>query len=50
MDENDWISFLDEMEIAIQEMSNDIQIGIENGHSIDDQFNLLRKVLKAHKN
>ena len=50
MDEDDWIMFLDELEkqsgASIQSLSNDLQAGLKNGHSIEKQFELVRVVLK----
>jgi len=50
MDEDDWKMFLDELEkqsgTSIQSLSKDLQVGLENGHSIKKQFDLVRVVLK----
>ena len=50
MDEDDWAMFLDELEkqsgASIQSLSNDLQVGLKNGHSIEKQFELIRVVLK----
>jgi len=50
MDEDDWAMFLDELEkqsgASIQSLSNDLQVGLKNGHSIEKQFELVRVVLK----
>ena len=50
MDEDDWVMFLDELEkqsgASIQSLSNDLQVGLKNGHSIEKQFELVRVVLK----
>jgi hypothetical protein len=50
MDENDWLMFLEALEtqsgVSIQSLSNDLQVGLKNGHSIEKQFELLRTVLK----
>lgn len=51
MDENDWSMFLEELEtqsgVSIQMLSNDLQIGLKNGHSIENQFKLIKTVLKT---
>ena len=50
MDENDWIMFLEVLEtqsgVSVQSLSNDLQVGLKNGHSIEKQFELVRTVLK----
>lgn len=50
MDDNDWLMFLEELEtqsgISVQSLSNDLQMGLKNGHSIEKQFELVRTVLK----
>jgi hypothetical protein len=50
MDEDDWVMFLDELEkqsgASIQSLSNDLQVGLKNGYSIEKQFELARAVLK----
>ena len=50
MDENDWLMFLEELEtqsgVSVQSLSNDLQVGLKNGHSIEKQFELVRTVLK----
>jgi hypothetical protein len=50
MDENDWLIFLEELEaqsgVSVQSLSNDLQVGLKNGHSIEKQFELVRTVLK----
>ena len=50
MDEDDWKMFLYELEkqsgTSIQSLSKDLQVGLENGHSIEKQFDLVRVVLK----
>ena len=50
MDEDDWVMFLDELEkqsgASIKSLSNDLQVGLKNGHSIEKQFELVRVVLK----
>jgi hypothetical protein len=46
MDENDWQMFLEETNISIENLSNDLQIGLKNGYSIQGQFDLVRVVLK----
>lgn len=46
MDDNDWLMFLEELEtqsgVSVQSLSNDLQVGLKNGHSIEKQFELLR--------
>ncbi len=50
MDDKDWSMFLEELEtqsgVSIQSLSNDLQVGLKNGHSIEKQFELVRTVLK----
>jgi hypothetical protein len=50
MDDNDWLMFLEALEtqsgISVQSLSNDLQVGLKNGHSIEKQFELVRAVLK----
>ena len=50
MDENDWLMFLEALEtqsgVSIKSLSNDLQVGLKNGHSIEKQFELVRTVLK----
>jgi hypothetical protein len=50
MDDDDWKMFLDELKkhsgASIQSLSKDLQVGLENGHSIENQFDLVRAVLK----
>ena len=50
MDENDWSMFLEAIEtqsgVSVQSLSNDLQVGLKNGHSIEEQFELVRTVLK----
>lgn len=50
MDENDWSMFLEALEtqsgVSIKSLSNDLQVGLQNGHSIEKQFELIRTVLK----
>ena len=50
MDENDWSMFLEALEtqsgVTIKSLSNDLQVGLQNGHSIEKQFELVRTVLK----
>ena len=50
MDENDWSMFLEAIEtqsgVSVQSLSNDLQVGLKNGHSIEKQFELVRTVLK----
>lgn len=50
MDENDWSMFLEALEtqsgVSIKSLSNDLQVGLQNGHSIEKQFELVRTVLK----
>jgi hypothetical protein len=49
MDDNDWSIFLEELEtqsgMSIQSLSNDLQVGLNNGHSIEKQFELVRLFL-----
>ena len=53
MDENDWSMFLEALErqfgVSVQSLSNDLQVGLKNGHSIENQFDLVRTVLKNGK-
>lgn len=46
MDENDWLMFLEALEtqsgVSIKSLSNDLQVGLKNGHSIEKQFELVR--------
>jgi hypothetical protein len=50
MDENDWSMFLEALEtqsgVSIKSLSNDLQVGLQNDHSIEKQFELVRTVLK----
>lgn len=50
MDEDDWSMFLEALEtqsgVSVQSLSNDLQVGLKNGHSIEKQFALVRTVLK----
>jgi hypothetical protein len=50
MDAKDWSMFLEELGtqsgVSIQSLSNDLQVGLKNGHSIEKQFELVRTVLK----
>ena len=50
MDENDWSMFLEALEtqsgVSINSLSNDLQVGLKNGHSIEKQFELVRTVLE----
>lgn len=50
MDDNDWLMFLEALEtesgISVQSLSNDLQVGLKNGHSIEKQFESIRTVLK----
>ena len=50
MDDNDWLMFLEALEtqlgVSVQSLSNDFQVGLKNGHSIEKQFELVRTVLK----
>ena len=54
MDDDDWEFFLEELEkqtgVSIRSLSNDLQVGLNNGHSIEKQFDLFRTVLKNDKN
>ena len=49
MDDNDWLMFLKELEtksgVSVQSLSNDLQVGLKNGHSIEKQFELFRAAL-----
>ena len=53
MDENDWSMFLEALErqfgVSVQSLSNDLQVGLKNGHSIEKQFDLVKTVLKNGK-
>lgn len=53
MDENDWSMFLEALErqfgVSVQSLSNDLQVGLKNGHSIENQFDLVKTVLKNGK-
>ena len=53
MNENDWSMFLESLEkqfgVSVQSLSNDLQVGLKNGHSIENQFDLVRTVLKNGK-
>lgn len=53
MDENDWSMFLEALErqfgVSVKSLSNDLQVGLKNGHSIENQFDLARAVLKNGK-
>jgi hypothetical protein len=53
MNENDWGMFLEELEIkskiSIESLSKDIQEGINNGYSIDNQFDTIKNLLKNGK-
>ena len=54
MDEDDWSMFLESLEtqlgVSVQSLSNDLQVGLKNGHSIEKQFELVRTVLKKAGN
>ena len=54
MDEDDWSMFLEALEtqlgVSVQSLSNDLQVGLKNGHSIEKQFELVRTVLKKAGN
>lgn len=51
MDEEDWKSFLIELEkasgVTLTALSNDIEIGVKNGHSLETQIALVKQVLKT---
>lgn len=53
MDDNDWLMFLEELEsktgVSVQSLSNDLQVGLKNGHSIEKQFEKARAYLKKNK-
>ncbi len=53
MDDNDWLMFLEALEtqsgVSVQSLSNDLQVGLKNGHSIEKQFELIRIALKNGK-
>jgi len=46
MDENDWKGFLSDLQKAtgktIESMSNEVEIGINNGHSLEEQIKLIK--------
>ncbi len=50
MNENDWDAFLSELckyfGVTIQSLSNDLEIGVKNGFSIETQFEVLKYILK----
>jgi len=50
MTEDDWEEFLIELEtksnISIKKLSDDIEIGVNNGYSVKKQLELVKKVLK----
>jgi hypothetical protein len=49
MDDNDWLMFLEAIEtqsgISTESLYNDLQVGLNNGHSIESQFELIRSAL-----
>lgn len=49
MDDNDYQEFIDELLLqgntSLEEMEEQIQIGINNGYSMEDQFILMKKML-----
>jgi len=49
MDDNDWAvcleSWLTESGKSIQSLSNDLQVGMKNGYSIESQFSLIKSML-----
>jgi hypothetical protein len=50
MDDEDWIEILNELEkqtgVSKSTLSEDLKIGVDNGHSLEKQFDLVRLVLK----
>ena len=54
MDEDDWNEFLVELDKAtglstIDQMSNDIETGIKNGHSLEKQIEICKEIFKKMK-
>jgi hypothetical protein len=49
MDDNDYQEFIDEVLLqgntSLEQMEEQIQVGINNGYSMEDQFILMRKLL-----
>ena len=49
MDHNDWAIFLQELDlqlnISVQSLSNDLQKGLSQGHSIESQFEMVKDAL-----
>lgn len=49
MDDNDYQEFIDEVLLqgntSLEQMEEQIQVGINNGYSMKDQFILMRKIL-----
>jgi hypothetical protein len=52
MDDNDWEEFLEESQrlgqISIEDMSRDIEIGFENGYSVERQIDIIKYILKEN--
>ena len=50
MDDEDWVEFLNELEkqtgVSKVTLSRDLKIGVDNGYSLEKQFDLVRLVLK----
>lgn len=50
MDNNDWIQFQDEFlettNLTYEKISEDIEIGVNNGYSVEQQKELIEKALK----
>ena len=50
MDEEDWKEFLIELEkangVTLATLSNEIETGVKNGHSLEKQIELVKQVLK----
>lgn len=46
MAEDDWSEFLTLLNIDYKKMGDEIEIGIKNGYSLDNQLLIIRKMLK----
>jgi hypothetical protein len=46
MDDNDWNEFLKEVDFPIEKLSSDLEIGVNNGYSIETQLKLFEKVFR----
>lgn len=53
MDEDDWIEFLVELEkmanVSVETLSEQIEIGVKNGHSVEKQMELIKLIFDKLK-